>query len=340
MQNGKVKIWLPAIRVGTGTDVFTQRLADALASHGTTTQISWFPPKFELTPFLLRLVPPPAGTDIVFANSWNGFAFKRPDIPLIVTVHHSGFDPAVHTYRTPAQRLYHRLLIKPLEKKSFQAADVVTAVSMFTADSVKRATGLGKVEVIHNWIDVDRFHPISRVQLQDTRPFRLLFVGKPSPSKGADLLTPIMRRLGPDFELRIAGRPHSARRADFPPNIRVLSWLNEDDLIREYQECDALLFPSRSEGFGYVALEAMACGKPVIASNVTALPEVINDGVAGILCPVDDVNAFAGACSRLAVDVELCIKMGNAARKWAIEQFSEPQVMGRYLTLIHRLLQR
>jgi glycosyltransferase involved in cell wall biosynthesis len=340
MQTGKVKAWLPAIRVGTGTDVFTQRLANALTVQGLTTQISWFPPKFELAPFLLKFVPPPAGTDIVFSNSWNGFAFKRANIPLVVTMHHSGFDPDIHSYRTPAQRLYQRLLIHPFERNSCQVADAVTAVSKFSADSVRQAIGLSGVEVIHNWIDTDRFHPLTGVQAQNDLPFRLLFVGKPSRSKGADLLAPIMRRLGPNFELRIAGRPDPAQQAEYPTNIQVLGWLNEVELIRAYQECDALLFPSRSEGFGYAVLEAMACEKPVIATNVTALPEVVTDDLTGILCPINDVGAFANACVRVAANPALCRRMGKAARQRAIEHFSEQKIVSRYLALIDRLLER
>lgn len=340
MDKGKIKVWLPTVRVGTGTDVFTQRLADALARHDITTHISWFPPQFEFMPSLLRLVRPPAGTDIVFANSWNGFAFKRTALPLVVTMHHSGFDPAVRSYRTHAQRIYHRLLIRRFEERSYQAANAVTAVSMFSANSVKRATGLGKVEVIHNWIDINRFQPdpISGVQPQGNHPFRLLFVGKPTPSKGADLLAPIMRRLGPDFELRIAGRLNPTKNAGYPANINVLGWLNEEQLIRAYQECDALLFPSHSEGFGYVALEAMACGKPAITTHATALPEVVMNDVTGILCSPNDVNGFANACRRLAANPALCLKMGRAARLRAVAQFSEEKTITRYLELIQRLV--
>jgi glycosyltransferase involved in cell wall biosynthesis len=340
MQDGRIKVWLPAIRVGSGTDMFTERLADALARHGILTEITWFSSKFEFAPFLLRSVQPPAGTDIVLANSWNGFAFKRPDIPLIVTMHHSGFDPAVHFYRTLAQRIYHRLLIEPYERWSYKAADVVTAVSTFSANSLRQATGLAKVEVIHNWIDTERFRPMTSAHPGDTRPFRLLFVGKPSVSKGADLLAPIMRCLGPEFELRIAGRPNPAQQAEYPTNIRVLGWLNEEKLIRSYRESDALLFPSRSEGIGYVALEAMACGKPVIATNGTALPEVVSDGVTGILCPAGNVSEFTAACSRLAADPALCAQLGRAARQRAIEEFSEPKIIARYSDLIHRLVER
>ena len=141
----------------------------------------------ELMPILLKHAPPPVGTDIIFANSWNGFAFKRADLPLVVTVHHAAFDPAVTTYQSLAQRLYHRLLIRPFEMRSFSKADVITAVSHFAANAVSRATGRKNIQVIYNWVDTHRFHPLADT-LRDKKPFRLLFVGKLSRIKGADLL--------------------------------------------------------------------------------------------------------------------------------------------------------
>ena len=158
--------------------------------------------------------------------------------------------------------------------------------------------------------------------------------------KGSDLLTKIMSRLGNQFELSIAGRATTRKIANFGSNVRWLGLLNEENLIRAYQECDALLFPSRTEGFGYAALEAMACGKPVIASEVTALPELIEHNVTGILCPVDDVSSFSSACNHLARNPDLLLKMGNAARNRAIEFFSEERMIDQYMRLILRLVER
>jgi glycosyltransferase involved in cell wall biosynthesis len=230
-------------------------------------------------------------------------------------------------------------MIEPFETRSYQAADAVTAVSKFSADSVQRAAGIKHVYPIHNWVDVNRFQPAPVVRPQNLRPFRLLFVGKPSRSKGADLLAPIMQQLGQDFELRVAGRIDPAQSAHYPANIHVLGWLNEEQLIRAYQNCDGLLLPSRSEGFGYAALEAMACGKPVIGSNATALPEVVAHGVTGLLCTPGDITAFVAACRYLAHNPEEHRQMGEAARQRALEQFSETIAMTQYLELIDRRTQ-
>ena len=98
------------------------------------------------------------------------------------------------------------------------------------------------------------------------------------------------------------------------------------------------MFPSRFEGFGYVALEAMACGKPVVATNSTSIPEVVDNGTTGILCPTDDIESFVAACRKLAADRGLCGRMGEAGRKRAVEEFSEEVIVSQYIDLYRSLL--
>ncbi len=337
MENGKIKIWLPTIRTRSGTEIFTRRFAEALERFGCITHITLFPLSREPFPFLLKNTLPPLGTDIIFANSWNGFAFKRTNLPLVITVHHAAFDPAANAYYSLAQRLYHRLLMRPYEMRSFREANAITAVSSFAANAVSRSTGFKSIRPIYNWVDTQRFCP-SMENISRSKPFRLLFVGKQSRIKGADLLDPIMRRLGADFELRLAGERSNGTSKNTPENIRSLGWLDEEKLIQAYRECDALLFPSRFEGFGYAALEAMACGKPVIASNSSALPEVIEDGVTGVLCPIDDVSAFATACEMLSNNPDHCRTMGIAGRERAVNYFSEQAALHQYIGLIKKLV--
>ncbi len=146
-----------------------------------------------------------------------------------------------------------------------------------------------------------------------------------------------MRALGRDFELFYTTGLRSGIKANSLGNMISLGRLGEERLIESYQECDALLFPSRFEGFGYAALEAMACGKPVIASNSSALPEVVEDGVCGILCEPDNVDAFVQACKRLAEDPALCRRMGEAGRERAVRLFSESAIVPKYIQLFEEL---
>lgn len=337
MIDGKIAVWLPAIRAGSGADIYTERLAGALERHGMRVEISWFPLRYELMPFLLGSMAPPQGSDIVIANSWNAFAFKHHGLPLIAIEHHCVFDPAFRPYKSAAQDCYHRLLIRPYEMRSFHAANAVVAVSNFTARSLQKHAGLTKVNVIYNWVNTDVFYPPA-VEGRREGPFRLLFVGNASRRKGADFLPEIMRKLDVGFELRYTSGLKAENMEGDQPNMIPLGKLSDAQLIQAYQECDALLLPSRFEGFGYAALEAMACGKPVIASDNTALPEVVENGVTGILCNTDDAEAFANACRALANDPERCVLMGRAGRRRVIERFSEAEALRLYLGLIDKTL--
>ncbi|NDY42300.1 glycosyltransferase family 4 protein [Dissulfurirhabdus thermomarina] len=338
-----MKLWLPTLRTGSGADVFVERLAPALMRLGVDVEVSWFDHLFEQAPFLLSRVAPPKNTDIVLANSWNAFAFKRPGIPLVVVEHHCVLDPALRPYKNLAQHIYHTALIRRFEAASFRAADRVVAVSEYTASSLRQAFGLGGVLAIPLWLPTERFTPREDVSADhsartEERPFRLLFVGNLIRRKGADLLAPIMAELGDDFQLRFTAGLRSSNKGTWPKNMVPLGRLSEAELLREYRGCDALLFPTRFEGFGYVALEAMACGKPVVASDNTAIPELVVDGATGILCPTGDVGAFVEACRRLAVDRDLCRAMGERGRVRAVSEFSEERNATRYLAVLKEVL--
>ncbi|GAO37042.1 glycosyl transferase family 1 [Sulfuricella sp. T08] len=337
MENERIKAWLPAIRAGSGTDVYTRRLAASLERHGIMAQITWFPLSHELLPALLQRTQPPLGTDIIIANSWNGFAFERNNLPLVVIVHHCVFDPGLRPYKSVLQSLYHRFFAEPREVRSMHAADAVVTVSHYVANHLRQKISMDGVEVINNWVDTELFKPKPQ-ETHENRPFRLLFIGKPTRLKGGDLLAPLMRRLGTDFELRFTAEPQDCRRMNLPANMIPVGKFTEQGMVRAYQECDAVLLPSHAEGFGYAALEGMACGKPVITSNNTALPEIIIDGVTGILCETNDIEAFARAGQLLAQDSTLCSVMGSAGRQRTMETFSESMLIDRYIRLIHQCL--
>jgi len=333
-----IKVWLPAIKCGAGADVFTLRLAEALQAHGLLAEIAWFNRWFELVPYLLCNVSPPPGTDLVIANSWNAFAFARSGVPLVVMELHCVLDPRFRPYKSILQHLYHELLIRRFAVRSYRKAAGVVAISASTADSVTRVMGVTGVSTIHCWVDTNKFRPAGSASESPHRPFRLLYVGNTSRRKGFDLLAPIMRALGSGFELRFTTGLRGRARGPYPSNMIPLGVLSEEELIRAYQECDALLFPSRFEGFGYVALEAMACGRPVVATNCTSIPEVVEDGVTGILCGIDDVNGFVSACRLLAGNEKQWARMCKAARSRAAGLFSKDRLIRDYAAILECLV--
>jgi glycosyltransferase involved in cell wall biosynthesis len=330
-----MKIWFPTLRVNTGVDVFTQRLASGLQQHGVDAEITWFNRNYEFAPSLLKRHAPPKGTSAIHTNSSNGFAFKRADLPLVVTKHDYSTDRLLNEYRSVWRKLYHSMLIKNFEHLSFKSASAITTVSHFTASVMSRSKCPLTPTVIHNSVPLNRFIPAGEPKCGVGGQFRLLYVGNWSKRKGVDLLFPIMESLGSDFNLRIVSNLNqmSLHPSD---NMTVVGPLDQTSIITEYQQCDALITTSRSEAFGYTALEAMACGRPVIATNNTALPEVVGD--TGLLCDVDDVGQFVDAARFLKNHPDEARSLGKAARDRAEALFSEERMIEQYVRLYESLL--
>jgi glycosyltransferase involved in cell wall biosynthesis len=333
-----MKIWLPTIRGEGGTDVFTRRLAQALCRRGHEAEVSWFNSRFQIAPHLLRSVRPPDRTEIIHANSWNGFAFAHPGIPLVITEHLNIFDSLYRSYKSLAQGVYHQFFIRRFVRASLSGASAITAVSHATAASLRSTWGRLPSRVIHNWINTNDFSPQDGTPHLDRDLFHLLFVGNLSRRKGTDLLAPMMRRLGNNFRLSFTTGLRRSQSIPAESNMISIGRIVEESfLVQAYQRCDATLVPSRFEGFGLSALEAMACGKPVVASRIASLAEIVEDGVTGILCPVDDVTAFVAACRKLAESPSLRLEYGQAARRRTLELFSEDVIIPRYVALYREL---
>jgi glycosyltransferase involved in cell wall biosynthesis len=103
---------------------------------------------------------------------------------------------------------------------------------------------------------------------------------------------------------------------------------------------DLFLLPSASESFGLAALEAMACGTPVVASNAGGIPEVVEDGVSGFLLPVGATEQMAEAGVRILQDDALRKNMRASARRIAVEKFSADAIVPRYEALYERVLKQ
>lgn len=292
-------IWFPAIRTGTGTDVFTQRLVEGLVAIGIRAEITWLPLRAEYLPWTVAVPQPPNWATIVHVNTWLHRRFLPKNLPVVATLHHSIHDPDLRPYKGWLRAMYHQYWIAPNERCVMQKAQQVTAVSQFVADMAKRTLGDLPIQVIYNGIDTDLFCPGNRVRQKD-EPFRLLYVGSWRRLKGVDLLAPIMCKLGDGFELHYTGGKAAEKdKYNMPKNMHDLGRLNQQEVIEAMQNVDALLFPSRSEGFGLVVVEAIACGLPVIAMKGTCLQEIITHESEGYLCDAEEILSFVTAIKKL-----------------------------------------
>lgn len=331
-------VWLPAIRAKTGADVFTFRLVEALNRRNIRAEITWLPHRAEYAPWTVVVPKPPVWANVVHINSWLHTRFIPAGLPLVVTVHHCVHDAMLEPYKSLPQAIYHRWWIKYLETATIHKANAVTAVSHNTARQTMAVFRRDDIFTIYNWIDTEQFCP--KVRQEPHHPFRLLFVGNLTWRKGADLLPKIMEKLGNDFELRYTGSANAFGSAtSLPTNMISLGRVPDiDTLINTYQSQDALLFPTRLEGFGLVALEAQSCGCPVIATDCSSLPEVVEQGKTGFLCPTDNVDAFVTAARRFRDDPTTWRSMCIDARKRAVGKFGQETVIEQYLAIYNRLL--
>lgn len=332
----RLGVWFPAICAGSGADVFTERLCAGLNAHGIRAEITWLPLRAEYAPWTVQVPHPPAWATVVHVNSWLHPRFLPRGLPVVTTLHSCVHDPALRPYKSAAKALYHAVWIRRVEAANLRRATRVVAVSHYTAHMARAVFGAREIEVIHNGVDTDRFSPIGRQRPQ--RPFRLLYVGNWSARKGVELLAPILRELGEGFELYYtADRRGAHLRHVLPGNCRCIGRLDALGLVEAYRQADALLFPSRLEGLPLTVIEAMACSLPVIAAKTSSLPEVVEHGKTGLLCPVDDIGAFVAAARMLAEDPARWQAMRQAARERAEAMFSAQEQLMRWIALYQSL---
>lgn len=325
-------IWFPTIKTNTGTDVFTKRLVKGLNARGIKAEITWLPLRAEYAPWTVSAPKAPDWATAVHVNTWLHPRFIPSHLPLVATLHHAIHHPDARSYKGWLRAAYHKHWIAPIERRIMKRANKVIAVSQFVADSARQTLIDVPIQVIHNGVNNEVFKPDQSVRNSAT-PYRLLFVGSWMARKGVDLLTPIMRELGDEFELHYTGG-HAAEKdkAQMPPNMIDLGRLQGDAEVADaMHNADALLFPSRSEGHPLVAIEAMACGLPAVATHISPLAEVIDHGETGLLCELNDVDAFVAALKNLSKNRQLHDAMCRLAPYRMQERFSENEMIKKYL---------
>jgi glycosyltransferase involved in cell wall biosynthesis len=186
-----------------------------------------------------------------------------------------------------------------------RAAVVVAGSRALAADA--RALGARDVRVVPTGV------PIPPEVVPPDEPPHVLFVGRLSEEKGVLELAAAAR----DLPLVVAGSGHLASRLP-----GALGPVPPRDLGRLYDRAAVVAVPSRREGYGLVAREAMAHGRPVVASAVGGLPEAIEDGVNGVLVPPRDVDSLRRALVELLGDAPRRARRGAAARAFAVAHFS------------------
>jgi glycosyltransferase involved in cell wall biosynthesis len=223
-----------------------------------------------------------------------------------------------------------------------RAADVEVAVSDAVLDALRHGRHARRLLRIYNGVDLDVFSPPAADAEQCRRPTTVGWAGRLVHGKGLDDLVAAVSRLAPrvPVELRLAGdgplRASLERRA---PAGHVRFEGRIDDMATFWRGCDFAVMPSKEvvESFGMAAVEAMACGRPVVASRQGALPEIVRDGENGQLVTAGDVDALTAALERYARDSTVRREHGRSARRVCEERFDIRECAHRYRMVFESL---
>ncbi|WP_407453734.1 glycosyltransferase family 4 protein [Methanobrevibacter sp.] len=220
-------------------------------------------------------------------------------------------------------------LMRSTLKKVLKDADVVLAVSNALRHEII-ATGVqgisNKTKLCWNSVDIDKFSSnkndsFKKENKLEDKPI-VLFVGNLIKRKNVDSLLEAKKITSSDYYLVIVGDGPQFKKLTKKvedENIRdVIFTGSRNDVENIIPSCDVLVLPSFSESFGLVLIEALACGKPVIGSNVGGITEIINDDV-GLLVDPNKVSSIAGAIDKLISDEDLRLVLSLNARNRAMD---------------------
>lgn len=246
--------------------------------------------------------------------------------------------------------------VKPLLKFAIGQAQAVFANSSFTAGKIK---ALRNVDV--EWSPYGTTLETGEISAEPTQAphpingkFKILFVGRHIERKGICYLIEAAKYLPRDqFEIRIVGvgdltdklKAQAAEVSTTPDaaNIIFTGKLSPEALANEYKTANVFTLPAivdskgDTEGLGVVLIEAMELGLPVVASNVGGIPDVIVDGVSGILVPEKNPEALASAYKRLATEPELQKQLLEGARKRIDECFNWSKIVERQIAVYEKI---
>ena len=240
----------------------------------------------------------------------------------------------------------------PITRFGIERSDAVTAVSEYLKQRTIDEFQISRdIDVIPNFVDCDIYDRADDPELR--RRFAapdeglLIHISNFRPVKRVEdvigIFSAVRRKCR--AKLLMVGDGPERPKAEWLANTQgvaedVLFLGKQNDMAKLLSISDILLLPSELESFGLVALEAMACEVPVVATRVGGLPGVVRDTTDGFLCPLGDVPAMAEACLRILENPALRASMGQTARAHARQEFCASKIVLKYEDLYHRTIQQ
>jgi glycosyltransferase involved in cell wall biosynthesis len=276
------------------------------------------------------------------SNLYGRLAAFSSGIPVIIASVHDNY----RTDKRPKRRIMNHILSKITDK--------IVAVSEDVKEDIIRYDRIdpSKVQVIPNGIDLERFNPeknTSNIRKEfslEEDDIVIGFIGRIVPAKGLEYLLYALPYLKEEFKsikLLIIGEgslveefKEKAKKNNIFDNILFTGVRR--DIPEILASIDIFVMPSTAEGLPNSLLEAMAMGKPVVATKVGGIPEVIRNGFNGILIPPRDHRELAMAIKNLIGNSQLAVKMGQAARNFVLNNHSIVEIAQKWQTLYLSIL--
>jgi len=233
-------------------------------------------------------------------------------------------------------------LAQLLESAAFKAADLIIVLNRRLERCVTaRGVDEGKVKVIPNWVDTSRFNPredgSTIREAYSLKKIVLLYVGRLHPVKNLEIAVDAVSKLvaaNPDLSFLIVGEgPQKQKLQDLALELKIsehvffAGTIAHQELPRFYAAANIFIIPSIEEGQPKAVLEALASGKPVVATSVPGLKELIIDGENGILVPLNDSDALAYAVKAILSSPTLSERLSENAREYALNHFSREAIL-------------
>jgi glycosyltransferase involved in cell wall biosynthesis len=274
---------------------------------------------------------------------------KRFDCPLVVRLHQN--DSVRRALRGQPRSLRDNNFF--FERRLLKMADALVAVSDWVGRMTLKTAGLEHLgyRVIYNGVDTTMFTPTRDSEVD---PDLILFAGQLLDRKGLptllEAIQTVMLRY-PETRLRCVGAnpkvpgclsPAEKYLASFPSTLRsrvdFVGSITHDRMPGEFRRAGLCVFPSRAEGLGIVALEAMACGAPVVYMKAGVGPEVITHGVDGLLCDTLDPASLASALLQGLSSPDLRRSLGERARQTVLARFSLDKTVPENVSLYEEMI--
>ena len=317
---------------GSGAIVVHRALEECISGYSVIPYNPWW----TTVPFVLPHFVGAKPTILHTSADYAAFFAKRGR-PLVATFHNYVLDAPMRRFSTSMQRLHYATDLRAFTRRALKVADVVTAVSRATASLIRDDLAYkGELRVIENGVDTDLFRPSS--SRRERAVIHALFSGNFSWRKGAQWLPEIARLTKPQLAISCVGMRSSLTSNLEQAGINIIQPVIHSEMPGLYQEADILLMPTVREGMSLAALEAMACGLPIVTTNCPSMAELVDDGIGGYLCPLGDTEAMAERLRWLAQSASTRAAMGKHNREKVVAQFNRAFMVDRYRELFDALV--